>query len=70
MQAEKSQPKGTQIMLEMRFTEFQALSIDPRVGISRSASEETDVWLVFLPVTIKIIKNHMSFLLLMPFYVT
>ena len=33
MQTEKSQPSGQQIMPEMRFTEFPALSVDPRVGI-------------------------------------
>ena len=42
MQTAKSQPEGKRIMPEMRFTEFPALSIDPRVGISWSASE-TDV---------------------------
>ena len=42
MQTEKSQPEGKRIMPETRFTEFQSLSIDARVGISRSASE-TDV---------------------------
>ena len=41
MQTEKVQPEGKQ-MLKMRFTEFPALSIDPKVGISRS-SLETDV---------------------------
>ena len=35
MQIEKSQPEGKQIMPEMRFTKFPALSIDPRVGISQ-----------------------------------
>ena len=39
MQKEKSQPEGKRIMPETRFTEFPALSVDPRVGISRSASE-------------------------------
>ena len=42
MQTEKSQPKGKRIIPETRFTEFPALSVDPRVGISRSASK-TDV---------------------------
>ena len=42
MQTEKSQPEGKQIMPEMRFTEVPALSIDPRGGISRSASETDD----------------------------
>ena len=37
MQIEKSQTEGKRIMLEMRFTKFLALSVDPRVGISRSA---------------------------------
>ena len=36
MQTEKSVPEGKRIMPETRFTEFPALSVDPRVGISRS----------------------------------
>ena len=39
IQTEKSQPESKWIMPETRFTEFRALSIDRRVGISRSASE-------------------------------
>ena len=39
MQKEKSQPEGKRIMPETRFTKFPALSIDPRAGISRYASE-------------------------------
>ena len=39
MQTEKSQPEGQRIMPETRFTEFLALSVDPRVGISLSVSE-------------------------------
>ena len=39
MQIEKSQPKGKRIMPELRFTLFPALSIDPRIRISRSVSE-------------------------------
>ena len=42
MQREKSQPEGQRIMSETRFTEFPALSIDPRVGISQSALETDD----------------------------
>ena len=42
MQAEKSQPDGKRIMPEMRLTSFPALSVDPRVGISRSTSETYD----------------------------
>ena len=42
MQTEKSKPKGKQIMLETRFTEFPALSVDLRVRISLSASETDD----------------------------
>ena len=41
-QAEKSQPEGKWIMPETRFTKLPPLSVDPNVGISRSASE-TDV---------------------------
>ena len=44
MQTENSQTEGKRIIPETRFTEFLALSVDPRVGISWSASE-TDVWL-------------------------
>ena len=39
MQTEKPQPEGSQRMPETRFTEFPALSFDPRVRISGSASE-------------------------------
>ena len=42
MQTEKSQPEGKRIIPETMFTEFEALSVDPRVGISRSASETDD----------------------------
>ena len=38
-QTEKNQPEGKRIMPETRVPEFPALSVDPRVGISRSASE-------------------------------
>ena len=43
-------------MPETRFTEFPALSVNPRVGISRSASE-TDVRLFFLPMTLTIVPH-------------
>ena len=36
MQTEKSQPEDKRIMPERRFDEFPALSVDPRVWISRS----------------------------------
>ena len=49
MQIEKSEPEGNRIKPKTRFTEFSALSVDARVGISRSASE-TDDWLFFLPI--------------------
>ena len=42
MRTEKFQPEGKRIMPETRFTEFSALSVDPRVGVSQAASE-TDV---------------------------
>ena len=35
-------PRIKRIMPELRFTELPALSVDPRVGISRSASETDD----------------------------
>ena len=41
-QTEKSQLEGERIMPERGFSSFPAISVDPRVGISRSASE-TDV---------------------------
>ena len=37
MQTEKSKPEGKRIEPETRFTEFPAFSVDPMVGISRSA---------------------------------
>ena len=49
MQTDKSHPEDERIMQEMRFTEFLAFSVDPRLGTSRSASE-TDDWLFFLPI--------------------
>ena len=54
MQTEKSPPEGKRIMPETRFTEFPALSVDPRVEISRSTSE-TDVCEFFLPMTLTVI---------------
>ena len=54
MQTAKSQPEGERKIPETRLTEFSALSVDPRVGISRSESE-TDVSLSVLPM---ILKNH------------
>ena len=42
MQNEKSQPSGQRIMPETRQTSFPALSVDPRAGISPSASETDD----------------------------
>ena len=42
MQTKKSQPEGKRIMLETRFTKFPALSVDPRVRISLSASKTND----------------------------
>ena len=62
MQTEKSQPEGKRKMPETRFTEFPALSVDPRVEISRSASE-TGVRLFFLPMTLKFAIYHSQFLL-------
>ena len=69
VQTEKSQPEGKLIMPETRFTEFPALSFDPMVGISRSTSE-TDVCLFFLPIPLKSIIYHLSFLLFLTVYFT
>ena len=38
MQTEKFQPEGKRIMPETRFTEFPKFSVDPRAGLSQSAS--------------------------------
>ena len=56
MQTEKSQPEDKRIMPETRRTEFPAFSVDPRVGISRSASETND-WSYFLPIIGKMTAN-------------
>ena len=47
IQTEKSQNEGKRIMPETRFTEIPALTIDSRVGISRSALD-TDVYFSYL----------------------
>ena len=48
MQTEKSQPSGQLIMLETRYSSFPALSVDPRIWISLSASETDDIFSLFL----------------------
>ena len=48
MQTEKAQHKDQRKMSETNLLEFQALSIDRRVRISRCASK-TDIRLFFLP---------------------
>ena len=53
MQNKKSQPEGKRIVPETKFTDFPALSVDPRARVSRSASE-TYVWLFFFTYDIKI----------------
>ena len=45
------------MMPESRFISFPGSSVDPRVGISRSASE-TDFLLFFLSMTLKIIISY------------
>ena len=42
MQTEKSQPEDKRIKPETRFTQFKALSVDPRVEISGSELETDD----------------------------
>ena len=64
MQTEKFQPEGERIMSETRFTEFPALSVDPRVGISRSAIGDRCL-IIFLTYDIK----KSSFLSFLTFYV-
>ena len=62
MPIEKSQPKGKRIMPETRYTEFPALSVEPRVGISRSVSETDDRFYLSFP---RIwIKTNIRFILL------
>ena len=51
MQTKKSQPSGQQIMPETRSTSFPALSINPPVGISLSASETDDRFYLSLKVS-------------------
>ena len=43
-------------------TSFPALSVDSRVGISRSASE-TDDWLFFLPIIVNFYKSFVYYFL-------
>ena len=63
--ADREMPnEGKRMMLETRFTEFPASSVNPRVGISRSASEIV-VLIFYLPMKLKIIIYHSSFL---PFF--
>ena len=47
MQIEKSQPEDKRMMPETRFTDFLALSVNPRVGISWSASESDVISFMF-----------------------
>ena len=49
-----------------RFTDFPALSVDTRAGIAWSALE-TDVQLLFLPMTLKIVIHYPSFLFFLTF---
>ena len=60
MQTEKPQPEANRKMPETRYIEFPELSVEPRVGISRCASE-TDFVLYFLHMTLKIVIYHPSF---------
>ena len=58
MQTEKSQSDGKRIMPVYRVS---GISVDPRVGISRSASDINDL-LFFLPVVGKIVIFKTTFL--------
>ena len=60
MQTEKSLPKGKRIMPKTRFTEFSALSVDPRMGISLSASTIDD--LLFVLHILKIIEVFLFYI--------
>ena len=70
MQNEKSKPEGKRIMRKTSFTEFPALSVDPKVGISLSVHLKTIFDYFFLPMTLKIITYHSSFLIFLTFYNT
>ena len=61
MQTEKSHPEGERIMLETRFTELSALSVDLRVGISRMFSRISACLIIFL--TYGIITYDLSFII-------
>ena len=62
MQTDKYQPEGERIM---PFIEFPALTVDPRVGISRSVPK-TDDRLFLLPIIGNIIV-FITIVLLIPF---
>ena len=51
MQIDKSQLEDKRVMLQTRFIEFPALSVDSEVGFARSASETNDRYFV-LPIII------------------
>ena len=68
MQTEKSQPEGERIMSETRFTEFLALSVYPRAGVSVCIRD--GCLIIFLTYGIKKFQNHSLFLLFMTVYVT
>ena len=58
MQTEKSQPEGRRVMPKTRFTSFPALSVDPRVEISWSASVTDEIiFLTYYWKTRRIWKN-------------
>ena len=58
MQTEKRQPSGQRIMPEMSFIEFPALSFDPRVGISLSASKTDDRFYLSASLDKQILQSH------------
>ena len=48
MQTEKFQPDGKQIIPETSVIEFLSLSVEPRIGIFRSASDLDDLFFFYL----------------------
>ena len=62
-QGEKCKSKSKQILQETRFTEFPALSVDPRVGISRSATDTDEGVFSYL-----LLKKNMVFITLIIFF--
>ena len=62
MYTDESKPESKRIMPKTRLTEFPALSVDPRVGISRTALE-TKRPMIYYFITCDIICYYLSFVI-------